>query len=241
MLRRRFRRAIVAAVLWFLVLPGSFVGIAVLNSHADRLLEYGAEVTGQVVGVYDPFARRGTPTITVDYPVGDALEQAVVSRDSDRAYVEGDRVRVYYDPADPQDMRTADERNLDDRWMGVFVFPLVVALFAWPWMVTFGVGWARRRKAARRDGWQPATATVVGSSSGYQLLRLDFRGGAMLVVRTVAAVRGRYSFLRGGPVEGHVAGSGRDFVLTLPRGPRTPGPYAIPLRVPRGSRRRAHR
>ncbi|MET7989473.1 DUF3592 domain-containing protein [Amycolatopsis sp. NPDC005232] len=241
LLRRRFRRAAVAAVVWFLVVAGTFAGISVLTVSADRLLAHGTEVAGTVVGVHTPRGGDGTPTITVDYEVGDVLDEAVVARSSDRAYAQGDRVRVFYDPADPRDMRTADEENLDDGWMGVLVIPLLVAVLACPLMVAFAVCWARRRTAARRDGWEPVTATVVDSSGGYQLLRLDFRGGAHLAARTVAALRGRYSFLRTRPVEGWVSGAGRALVLVLPYGPSGPLPYAIPLRVSRGSRRTAAR
>ncbi|MEW2504841.1 MULTISPECIES: DUF3592 domain-containing protein [unclassified Amycolatopsis] len=239
MLRHRFRRALLAAVVWFLVIPAAFAGVALLTTDADWLLTHGTEVTGTVTAVDNPHRGNGTPTITVDYEVGDVLDEAVVTRDSARTYAEGDTVRVFYDPADPHDVRTADEQNLSEGWTGVFVVPLLVAVFAFPMTVAYAVVWARRRKIARREGWQPVTATVVDSSGGYQVLRLDFPGGAQLIARTVAAVRGRYSFLRAGPVDAWISGEGRSFALVLPD--FSTRPYAIPLHVPRGSRRIAGR
>ncbi|MFI5609803.1 DUF3592 domain-containing protein [Amycolatopsis sp. NPDC051903] len=235
-LRRRFWRAVVAATVWFLVIPAAAVGITVLQNSSDWLLQNGSTARGEVVAVRTPVSGHGTPTIIVAYLAGDVYEQQEINRDSGAGYTVGQAVTVYYDPADPERARTDAEQNLSDGRMGVFVVPLVLVLIFLPFAVAYAVGWAGRRRAARRTGWAPVAAQVFDSSGGYHLLRLEFPGGAHLVARTVAAVRGRYSFLRKGPFEAWVAGEGRRLVLVLPSGPRGPTPYAVPLRIPRGSK-----
>ncbi|QRP44158.1 DUF3592 domain-containing protein [Amycolatopsis sp. FDAARGOS 1241] len=235
-LRRRFWRAVVAATLWFLAIPSATVGITPLLTSSDWLLENGSTARGEVVAVHTPVSGHGTPSITVAFLAGDVYEQQEINRDSGADYTVGQAVRVYYDPADPGHVRTEDEENLSDVWIGFVVVPTLVALMVFPWLAAYAVGWANRRRVARREGWEPVTAQVFDSSGGYHLLRLDFPGGAHLVARTVAAVRGRYSFLRKGPFEAWVAGEGRRLVLVPAHGPRGPAPYAVPLRVPRGAK-----
>ncbi|WIX78544.1 hypothetical protein QRX50_45575 [Amycolatopsis carbonis] len=198
-LRQGFWRAAAAATAWFLIIPVAVTVISLLHNRSTWLIDHGTKVEGRVVAVYTPV--RSAPTITVDYPVGDVLAQAVINRDSDDEYVENERVQVYYDPADPQRVRTDDEENVSNVGTAFVVIPVVLALLVFPWLIAYALGWARRRRSARKSGWEPVTAVVFGSSGGYQLLRLDLPGGARLAVRTVAAVRGRYSFLRNGPVE----------------------------------------
>ncbi|QYN16973.1 DUF3592 domain-containing protein [Amycolatopsis sp. DSM 110486] len=231
-LRKRFWRAAAAATAWFLIIPVAVTVISLLHNRSTWLLDHGTKVEGRVVAVYTP--ARGAPTVTVDYPVGDVLAQAVINRDSDDDYVENERVQVYYDPADPQRVRTDDEENVTNAGMAFAVIPMLVALLVFPWLIAYTLGWARRRRCARKSGWEPVTAVVFDSSGGYQLLRLDFPDGRRLAARTVAALRGRYSFLRNGPVEAWVSGEGRRFTLAPPH--HAKGPYVIPLRVPRGSR-----
>ncbi|WP_326569592.1 DUF3592 domain-containing protein [Amycolatopsis rhabdoformis] len=235
--RRRFWRAAGGSAVWLLVIVAAVTAITLQENSSAWLLDHGTPVAGEVVDVRTP--ARGEQTITVDYPVGDVLDQAVIGLDSDRDYTVGERVRVFYDPADPDHVRTADEENLSEVGVGFAVVPMLIALLLLPWSIAYAVGWARRRRAAKRSGWRPVTAVVFDSSGGHQVLRLDFPDGAFLIARTVAAVRGRYSFLRAGAFGAWVAGEGRRRALALWHPAK--GAYVVPLRAPRRARRRTGR
>ncbi|WP_326569588.1 DUF3592 domain-containing protein [Amycolatopsis rhabdoformis] len=130
-LRKRSWRSVTATVLWLLVLASAVLGMITADASADTLLVSGMRAVGRVAEVTDP--RRGTPTMTVDYQVGVTPRRAVVNRDSGVAYQVGDLVWVYYDPIDPQRVRTAEERNHSDALKWGLICPALVALVFGPW------------------------------------------------------------------------------------------------------------
>ncbi|MEV4601493.1 DUF3592 domain-containing protein [Amycolatopsis sp. NPDC049253] len=228
-LRRRSCRSVAAAFFWLLVLASTVGGMIALDASADTLLVSGMRAVGRVVGVADP--RRGTPTITVDYTVGVTPRETVVNRDSGLAYHVGDLVWVYYDPVDPQHVRTAEERNRSDAWKWGLVSPALVALVFFPWGTVFAVRWLRRWRAARRSSWVPVTVTDATPEAAHQALALKVDDAGRLRVRTLSMLPGRYTFLQGPePTRAWIGGAGSATVLVLARGPRRARPCPIPVR-----------
>ncbi|QYN16970.1 DUF3592 domain-containing protein [Amycolatopsis sp. DSM 110486] len=211
-----------------LVVPASALGIGWQDLRADWLLDHGDEATGKVVAVHTPRDGDGTPTITVSYTAAGVPEQAEINRDSDREYEVGEPISVFYDPADPARVRTEDEQNVGDGWMAVFSVPLIFVAILLPLTITLAVGWARRRRLARRTGWRPVRIQAHDRADHAQVVRFTV-GGRRVVARTTSLTR----VLREGSrrAGARVAGSGLRFVLVLPRGSRRGGPRVVALRA----------
>ncbi|MET7989475.1 DUF3592 domain-containing protein [Amycolatopsis sp. NPDC005232] len=216
--RSRIRCALGVVALWALVVAASLAGVALLVGRADRLLTGGVKVPARVV-VVDNDARGG-PYIVVDY-LAPGVEGGIKLDSGNRYYV-GEVLTVYYDPADPSHVRTADEPNGDDAWAGGSIVVVVLELGAFSWAVVYTVVLVRRRRIARRSGWRPVKVTSLGDGTYV----LNHAGRERTSARIVTLLRGRYEFFAKEPVSAWVAGEGQRLVLVAPRGN---GLYAIPL------------
>ncbi|MEV6898960.1 DUF3592 domain-containing protein [Amycolatopsis sp. NPDC051372] len=141
---------------------------------------------------------RGGPYIVVDYSAP-GLEGGI-RRDSQIRYYVGEILTAYYDPADPSHVRTADEPNGDDSWGSIVV--VVLELGAFSWALTYTVVMVRRRRIARRSGWQPVKVAALGHGSFF----LNRAGRDRKSVRIVAAVGSHYSFLTAAPTRAWLSG-----------------------------------
>src|SRR5262249_29846999 len=103
---------------------------------------------------------------------------AEVTLNSHRQWAVGQSLALFYDPADPDTVRTSDDPNENQLFLGTCSITLFVAL-AGVLVSAVAVGrWWRRYRAARRTGWQAATAVVhaLRRQRPYLVLRLRESG-----------------------------------------------------------------
>ncbi|MEV6647423.1 hypothetical protein [Amycolatopsis sp. NPDC051371] len=67
---------------------------------------------------------------------------------------------VFYDAADPEHARTAEEANENGTLIGFSVIPLIAGFAALRFASVAAAGWRRRARAVARTGWRVATVTV---------------------------------------------------------------------------------
>jgi hypothetical protein len=225
-LRTMAWRAAGITALWVAVTVAAIIGLGRLWQSSQRLLDTGTKVTGTV---YDSSLTAGG-SIDVSYPVGGVMMTAHIKLSSKRSFAQGAKVEVFYDPAEPTRVRTADDAN-DSPFMGMFFVPLGAALFGFPFAAVATTGWFRRHHAVRRTGWHPASVRAVkfGSSLPTIYVRYTAGGGGEITMRSVASTHGAMRLARDKPHLAWIGGEDRAMVVLFPRddGKR---PYAVPAR-----------
>jgi hypothetical protein len=227
------RRAVLIALLWCGVLAGAVAGLTAIQASAGDLLATGSRTVGEVVSVVDPRSGDGAPSMWVRYRVGGTSWTEEIVRDSDRGYLPGEEVTVVYDPADPADVRTVEERNENQYAVGFSVVPLVIALVAVPWSLLAAGRWRHRHRAVRQTGWRVAAVTVVPD---YPVRRgrhapdihVRYDDGSVIALRAVSSTHGA-TILKNRPGRrAWVGGWGRQMVVLVPDAPGRKRPYAVP-------------
>ncbi|MEW2500036.1 DUF3592 domain-containing protein [Amycolatopsis sp. NPDC047767] len=219
--RARLHRAVLAAVAWALVTAATIVGAILLLRWSDRLLVDGVRAPARVDSVMDdPPGRGNSPYFVVDY----AGVRGVIFYHGSTSHHVGEVLTVYYDPADPLHVRTADNPNGDDLWAGGLMILTIVELAPLAWAVAYPVRLAQRRHLAARSGWRAVKVTPF-----YHTLILRPAGREPTTVKIVTALRPHYQFLTASaPTRGWVGGKNARLVLVVPRGENH---YAIPVRA----------
>ena len=166
-------RAAGLTLLWCLVFVGAGRGMDALDAKAQRLLDHGIRTTATVIGVHRPL--KSGWSIDVRY-VGHTAE---ITLDSHRYWAIGQSLTVFYDPADPDTVRTSDDRNENQFLLGVCVIPFLFSLAGIPFSAAAVARWWRRYRAAKRTGWQEGSAVVhtVRKQRSHLILRLPKVGG----------------------------------------------------------------
>ncbi|MGV9292483.1 DUF3592 domain-containing protein [Amycolatopsis sp. NPDC003676] len=221
---------------WVVVLVGCVVGMGRIESSAETLLATGAWTAGEVLSVNDPKSGHGAPSMWVRYVAGGATRTAEIVRSSHWRYLPGDNVTVVYDPADPDDVRTVDEKNENQVLVGVDLVPMLLALLGLPSAVAAAVGWRRRRREVRRTGWRAAAVTVVPNPAPRKTRGPDilvrYRDGSGICLSQTWSTRG-CAVVKDAPA--WVGGTGRDMVVLFPHGRWRRRPNAMPA-VAQGER-----
>jgi hypothetical protein len=231
-LRSLVRRSVGLILVWTAVLAGVVVGFAAMSAASERLLETGTRVSGEVVDVHK--GSRGGDTIRVAYPVdGEGYRSADIVWDSGRQYTTGQPITVFYDPADPDRVRTPDETNDDQAWVWVLVIGTVAALSGIAYSVVAAVNWRRRYRAVRATGWRIASVTVVPDypvRRGRSMpdIHVAYRDGTRIRLRAAVSSHGSVPLKHEPDRRAWIGGTDRDMVVLFPHGRwRTP-PYAVP-------------
>jgi hypothetical protein len=224
-------RAAAFGMIWLTCFAAGVLVLVAADNAAQRLLDTGTRVPGQVVNVQ----RGKNNAIQVRYqPVGSKDVRVVrIAWDSSRDYVSGDQVTVVYDPADQARIRTTGERNLDDRssWAPAAVL-FVVAVVGMPFAVMGATGWRRRHRAVRETGWHAATATRMlyereRSRRLLTLIEVEYPDGSTAELEPVASVHGALGPVgKAWPV--WVGGRDANMVVLYPRGRWRNVPLAVP-------------
>jgi hypothetical protein len=102
---------------------------------------------------------------------------------------------VVYDPRDPADVRTTEERNESDFATGLAMWPLLALLFLLPASVYAAFLWGGGYRAVRRTGWRAATVTVVPGAPFNQRRHapdpyLRYQGRSEVWLRVLTTVSG---------------------------------------------------
>ncbi|MEU5265252.1 DUF3592 domain-containing protein [Amycolatopsis sp. NPDC021455] len=218
-------RALVIAALWLVAAGGAFTGLVLYRSSADRLLQDGARVPGEVLLV-----EQHPPGIHVAYDVRGKLHFASIPLSSNRLYAKGSQVTVVYDPADPSRARTTLEDGVDPRgtayfWMlgGGLVAAVVFSLIGWG-------RWSLRHQAVLRTGWRPATVTVRPDTHRYGHrpdLLVEYRDGSRAALRATLSSHGSTRLRHQPDRPAWVGGADREMVVLFETGPGR-RPYAVP-------------
>ncbi|WP_139190968.1 DUF3592 domain-containing protein [Actinokineospora iranica] len=219
--RRLRRRGRVLTLLGLLLFTAFVVGANLLVDRAEELLANGVATPGVVVGVSQS-ARGSGNTIDVRFAVGGVERDRTMNLDdSGPVLAVGDRITVFYDRHDPENIAAPGVSN-DPSLPTLLV---VVAFALWPMLLPPGliglVRWGRRARAVRVHGWRRAQVEAHGK----RLHRIHFpanpsaepSGSAMTVVTTYPVVRGIPPEFRTGEVL--VGGHGRRVTLVFTRGP----------------------
>lgn len=124
--------AIAAVALVFLLLAG---GAHLQLQEARRLLEAGAATEATLTEVLGAGSRGGSHRYSYSFMVGAdrfAQQRRDITYDARYSSKVGDRVKVWYDPADPTKSVTRAELDTLEAWSNRLFFPLVgLALLAW--------------------------------------------------------------------------------------------------------------
>ncbi|WP_370946310.1 DUF3592 domain-containing protein [Amycolatopsis sp. cg5] len=227
-------RAYGLMVLWFGVFVGGIVGLSVLDSAAETLLANGTRVPGQVVGVHNP--TKGSPSIDVSYYVGQVWHCAEIDRDTDLTYYQSQTVTVIYEPADPDHVRTLEEKNTSGVLTGFCVVPMLLALIFMPCSVFAGVAWRRRYRAVLKTGWRSARVTVVPDypirkNRNSPDLHVSYDDGTNARLRAVLSTHGSTKLRHEPDRKAWVGGTGRTMVVLFERGRWRNVPYAVPAKA----------
>lgn len=225
-------RAAAFGVIWLACFAAGVLVFVAADNAAQRLLETGTRVPGQVVKV-----QRGTiNTILVRFrPAGGGDVRVVsIARDSTRDYAADDQVTVVYDPADQTRIRTTEERNLDTRssWAPAVVL-FAAAVLGMPFVVMAAAGWRRRYRAVRATGWRAATATRMayrreGSGRLIVVIEVEYPDCGTADLKPVSSLRGALGPVgKAWPV--WIGGRDADMVVLYPRGRWRDKPLAVPV------------
>ncbi|WP_143271333.1 DUF3592 domain-containing protein [Amycolatopsis echigonensis] len=234
-------RAIGTTVVFLVLLAGGIVEGVRSSASGQELLDSGVRVTARVYFVTEP--SKGSWTIDVTYPVGDAWRTAEIRLETKRDFDLGQEVPVIYDPEDPGRVRTPEDENTSDVQLSLFVEPLLAGLGGVPFAAWAAVGWVRRYRAVRRTGWHPASVLVTPTG---QIFATYFQGGK-IELGGVLSTRRATRFAHGERQRAWVGGEASTMVVLFPRegGKR---PYAVPVQAEtplspprRSSRRRRSR
>jgi hypothetical protein len=222
-------RAALICVAWVAALLLGASGFVLMNETGQRLLDQGDQTAGIVASVHN--ARRGMSTITVQFLQRGIVRTAKVNRDSDRDYAPGQGVTVVYDPADPERVRTLDERNDNEFVTGGAYFLVLVACVMIPLSAVAARGWQRRHRAVRTSGWRAGTAHVTHAPSQRATFAVKYRDGSRITLKAATSTHTPPAFgqFRGVPV--WVGGAGRNMVVLLRRGRIRKALHAVPVRA----------
>jgi hypothetical protein len=225
-LRRTALRAAGLALAWVAVFAAGLAGLIAADRAAADLLATGVRVEGVVLSVHSPV--KGTPSIWVRYHSPGESWTEEITRDSGRVYNAGDVVTVFYDAADPEHLRTAEEANENGILIGFSVLPLIVGFAALPFASVAAAGWRRRARAVAGTGWRVATVTVPPGHGRVRDVRVRFRDGSGIALCCAWSTHGPGVLAGGEDRRAWVGGWGRQMVVLVPYGPDTPGPCAVP-------------
>jgi hypothetical protein len=220
-------RAILICVAWVAALLLGASGFVLMNEAGQRLLDQGDRTAGIVASV--DTARRGTSTITVQYLRRGIVRTAEINRDSDRDYAAGQGVTVVYDPADPERVRTLDERN-DNKFVTWGAYLLIsVACVMIPLSAVAARGWQRRHRAVRTSGWRAGTAHVSHHPKQRAEIAVKYRDGSRITLKAATSTHTPPDFgeHRGVPV--WVGGAGRNMVVLLRHSKSRNALHAVPV------------
>ena len=231
-LRRLGIRAAAFGMIWLACFAAGVLVLVAADNAAQRLLETGTRVPGQVVSVQ----RGKNNAIQVRYrpAAGGDVRVVSIAWDSSRDYASDDEVTVVYDPADQTRIRTTGERNLDTRssWAPAVVL-FVAAIVGMPLVVMAGAGWRRRYRAVRATGWCAAIATRMvyrreGSGRLIVVVEVEYPDGGTAELEPVASLRGALGPVgKAWPV--WIGGRDADMVVLYPRGRWRDKPHAVPV------------
>jgi hypothetical protein len=226
--RRIARRAAALTLVWAALAGSGVTGMVLLDQAAADLLATGTRVDGVVLAIHDP--ARGVPSMQVRY--GTRIVEIV--RDSGHDYHVGEAVTVVQDRADPERVRTTEEKNENQVLFGLCVVVLLIGLAGVPFAVGTALGWRRRARAVAATGWRVATVDVVsdrspGRSRYTPDLRVRYREGTGIVLRAALSTHGAKAMASHPDRRAWIGGWGKEMVVLFPHGPRRPGPYAVPV------------
>jgi hypothetical protein len=188
--RQLLRRGLVLMAVGLFGLIAAIVPGLVLNARAAALHTGGGQTPGIVVETKPGFwAFDGWISLryTVDgvERVGEIALSGPVSR-----YQVGDQVTVYYDPADPERIRTQDDDN-NPTWASIVLSAfLLVGFVLLPVGLAATLRWRGRARVVREHGWRPGRARVVRTVAESTLLDITLDGDPETIkVRTSLPVR----------------------------------------------------
>lgn len=210
-------RAAAFSLLWIALVVAMGFGLEAVRQPSEDLLATGVRVEGTVEKLYEN--RKGNNrTITVDYHVGSAPWTAEIRRESERAYVVGDKVTVLYAPGNPERVRTLEEENISEFHQGLLIVPGFLMVFVGlPMCLIAAAAWWNRYRAVRKTGWREATATVKYGRLFPEIdLNLGRDGIMLLRARPSLRSASRFKGLRNVPVL--VGGAEKRMVVVFPHG-----------------------
>lgn len=226
-LRVYSHRAALLGGAWLVALALGVSGFFLMDSVGQRLLDEGARTVGTVVSVHD--ARRGTSTITVEYSERGEVRLAEINRDSDLDYTSGQLVTVVFDPADPERVRTLDERN-DNGFLSIGSLLLtIIACIGLPASVIAARNWRRRHDAVLDSGWYKGRAHVSHYLKQVPKIAVTYRDGSEIALKGSTSTHAPGAFGEFYDMPVWVGGAGRDMVVLLPRGRTHDGLHAVPV------------
>ncbi|WP_410665593.1 DUF3592 domain-containing protein [Amycolatopsis sp. lyj-84] len=226
-------RAFLIALGWAAVHIGGFLGMVGVERSAAELLETGAQVPGRVASLHDPDGGRGGRSMEVNYVVGGRRYNTDVSLETDQRYVTGESVTVVYDRSEPGRMRTLEEPNENQFWVGVSVTVAIVALIAVPFSLVAAGAWRRRHRSVLATGWRTASVTVapdypIRSGRKMPSIEVEYRDGSRITLRASTSTHGSTPLRKRPKRWAWVGGEGRDMVVLFPHGRWREPPYAVP-------------
>jgi hypothetical protein len=233
-LRTVSRRIVASCAGWVGVLllgAGAFV---LLADNGRDLLDRGTKVTGTVVTVHH--ARRGSDSMTVRYWRGQVERTDTIFRNSDREYIPGQYVTVVYDLADPDLVRTVDERNDNQLVTWAAWGLIVVGCIGLPMAVLAAARWRERYLAVRTTGWRSGRADIIRlGRKEMPTMKVEFRDASTISLKADSAFRAPTPVgeVTGVPV--WVGGEGRYMVMLMQRQDRSL--RAVPVKAEGALRR----
>lgn len=194
-----------------LVAVGLFM---LLERNGQDLLDRGTRVPGTVESTHR--VRAGNAWIMVRYSRDGVERTDRINRNSDFEYSPGQTVTVVYDPADPDLVRTLEERN-DNRLVDAAAYILVgFGCIALSWGVVAAVRWRKRYLGVRTTGWRSARANIKQPLKGTAKINVTFRDHSTLALQATG-FRG-LSKVSMNDVPVWIGGADRHMVLLLREG-----------------------
>jgi hypothetical protein len=223
-LRSRSIRAAAIGVVWGAPLLAGIFWFNAQNASAERLLHTGNAVPGQVLSVGE---RKGVVWMEVRFRIAGTTDTraVVITRGSDRQYAVGGWVTVVYDPANPTNIRTTDEKNISEGQRIPVVGTIIVSVTGILWGAATGVGWWRRYRSVRATGWRTAAVAqeLDSKSRSLPIIRVQYRDGGKIRLRvTPSSMFSTTPLGNGNPLRGWVGGVDQSMVVLITHGRRHP-------------------
>ncbi|MBW4718886.1 DUF3592 domain-containing protein [Saccharothrix obliqua] len=174
-MRRRLGYSVLLLGCWVAFGVFSAMLFVMQARDAQWLLDHGARTTATVTAVHHP--SRGMPSIEVEF------SRRTVVIHGYEPYSVGDAVEVFYDPADPGRVRTADMANRDPL---TIVGCVLVAVAAGAGLLAQGrrvLGWRRWFRSVADAGWRRAVLSTADVPGAPPSLLVTFPNGAVLKAR----------------------------------------------------------
>ncbi|MFI5587130.1 DUF3592 domain-containing protein [Amycolatopsis sp. NPDC051758] len=228
-LRRTVFRAAGLALAWAAVFAAGVTGVTLAGAAAEDLLTSGVRVAGEVVFYNDPVKKA--PYFQVRFATPDQVRLERIDCAADCTYHVGDRVTVFYDPADPARVRTQEEANPSGA-SDLSMIPTLAGLVGLPISVVVAAGWLRRLRAVAATGWRSAGVTVLpelggGRSEHQPPVYAAYRDGSSVQLRRSLSTHSLRGLAGWENRRAWVGGRGRHMVVLIQR---DQGLYAVPVR-----------